>query len=242
MQITHDSIAMRGAGVVQVAQPATGHRFTMDSILLADFCLIKSEQRVLEPGAGTGIISLLLAKKHPRSHFSPVEIQTDLHLLCEENRRTNGLENVTPVQGDVGKFSTRLRHYDVFVANPPYVRTGTGRTNPVPNRKIARHDLLAPIEAWLDLRKLLKKGGRYNIVFPAARLAELFSLMRARQLEPKRVRLVHPYADRPASLALMEAVKEGGTGLEVLPPLIVHQKGRGYTTEMKDIYGLPAEE
>jgi tRNA1(Val) A37 N6-methylase TrmN6 len=35
----------------------------------------------------------------------------------------------------------------------------------------------------------------------------------------------------------MEAVKEGGTGLQVLPPLVVHEAGGGYTSEVRDIYG-----
>jgi tRNA1Val (adenine37-N6)-methyltransferase len=57
-------------------------------------------------------------------------------------------------------------------------------------------------------------------------------------LEPKRLRLAHPYQDKPASLLLVEAVKNGGAGLEVLPPLFVHNSGGGYTDELKQIYGL----
>jgi hypothetical protein len=70
---------------VQVVQPAKGHRFTLDSILLADFCRIKPKERVLEPGAGTGIISILLAKKHQRANFTAVEVQQQLAELCERN-------------------------------------------------------------------------------------------------------------------------------------------------------------
>jgi tRNA1(Val) A37 N6-methylase TrmN6 len=39
----------------------------------------------------------------------------------------------------------------------------------------------------------------------------------------------------------VEAVKQGGTGLEVLPPLIVHELDGGYTEEMKDIYRIATE-
>ena len=238
MTVTRDSIAMRGAGIVHIAQPAKGHRFTLDSILLADFCRVKPTERVLEPGAGTGVISLLLAKKHPRSFFYPVEIQEDLHSLCEKNREANDLKNVIPFQGDIRELPVRLRQFDTIIANPPYVKTGTGRTSPLSARKIAREDRLARIELWLDLRKFLKPGGGYNIIFPAGRAAELTSLMRTRKLEPKRIRFVHPYEDKPASLVLIEAVKDGGIGLAVLPPLIVHGPGGSYTAEMAEIYGL----
>lgn len=230
---------MRGAGIVQVTQPAKGHRFTLDSILLADFCSIKSKDRVLEPGAGTGIISLLLAKKHPRSLLYPVEIQDELHTLCEKNRKANGLTNVISVRRDIRKLYQSINpgHFDVIVTNPPYVRTGSGRPSPQAGRSIARQDLLARIGFWLDLQKFLKQGGRCYLVFPAARLAELCSLMVSKRLEPKRLRLVHPFAGKPASLALIEAVRDGGAGLTVLAPLIVHEPDGRYTKEVQEIYG-----
>jgi tRNA1(Val) A37 N6-methylase TrmN6 len=74
------------------------------------------------------------------------------------------------------------------------------------------------------------------MVLPAERLAETFAVMRAKRLEPKRMRLVHPAAHRPASLALIETVKDGGTGLAVLPPLVAHGPTGGYTKELKEIY------
>jgi tRNA1Val (adenine37-N6)-methyltransferase len=238
--LTHDSISLRGAGVVQITQPAKGHRFTLDSILLADFCRIKPSDRVLEPGAGTGAISLLLAKKHPRSSFTAIEIQSSLIGLFEQNISANSLKGrITVLAQDLRKLKGVLApgSFHAIVANPPYAKEGTGRISPLAARQTARHDRAASLEAWLDLQSFLRNKGRYCMVFPASRMAELVSLMRARTLEPKRLRLVHSHQEKPASLVLVEAVKAGGTGLEVLLPLIVHNSGGGYTEEVKQIYG-----
>ncbi len=242
--VTHDTIALRGAGVIAVSQPQKGHRFTLDSILLADFCRVKPKERVLEPGAGTGVISLALAKKHPRSLFYPVEIQDDLYRLCEENRKHNDLENVISVHRDIRRLyqSVHPGGFDVVVTNPPYIKEGTGRKSPLPGRRVARQDLLGKIEFWLDLQKFLKQGGRYDVVFPAVRSAELISLMRERRIEPKRIRYVHPGEQKPASLVLVEAIKSAGPGLIVLPPLVVHRPDGSYTDEMRSIYEMPAEQ
>lgn len=238
-QVTRDSIAMRGAGHVQVTQPAKGHRFTLDSILLADFCRVRPRDRVLEPGAGTGVVSLLLAKKFPRSFFYPVEIQQDLHGLCEQNRLINALDNMSCMRGDIRRLSrSKLPgHVDGIVANPPYVKAGAGKASPLGARKLARQDVPAGIDSWLALGRFLHAGGRYTLIFPAARLAELFALLPACRLEPKRLRLVHPHDDRPAARALVEAVLLGGKGMDVLPPLIVHGPSGSFTGEMADIYG-----
>ena len=239
--LTHDSISLRGAGVVTIIQPKRGVRFTLDSLLLADFCRIKSRDRVLEPGAGTGVISILLAKKHPRSLLYPVEIQPELVLLCEQNRIGNSVEhNVIQVKRDIRRLSQSIAPggFDVVVTNPPYTKLGAGKKSLLPERQMARQDQLGRIEFWLNLQTFLKQRGRYNLVFPASRLAELVSLMRERGLEPKRLRFVHPKEHKPASLVLIEAVKSAGPGLIVLPPLVVHEPDGSYKEDVRSMYGM----
>lgn len=243
--VTLDSISLRGAGIVQIGQHADGHRFTLDSILLADFCRMRPRDKVLEPGAGSGVISLLLAKKFPKTTITAVELQPEAAELCRWNAHVNALqERVMVIEGDIWALRglTAAGSFGVIVANPPYARAGTGRASPRPKRRTARQERSAPLEAWLDLERLLKNGGKYFLVYSAARAAEILSALRARKLEPKRLRLVHPFRDKPASLVLIEAVKSAGTGLEVLPPLIVHEPGGGYSTEMIEIYGMTHSE
>lgn len=239
---THDSISLRGAGIVAVTQPKTGARFTMDSLLLADFCRVKPRDRILEPGAGTGIISLLLAKKHPHSRITAVELQPAEAELFRWNIAENGLDDrITLIVQDIAtlKKTPKPQLFDIIIANPPFTAWRAGRKSPLIERQTARHDESAPLMAWLNLQTLLKNRGRYCLVFPAGRAAELMSLLREKKLEPKRLRFVHPSDGKAAYLVLIEAVKSAGTGLEVMPPLIIHETAGGYTGEMKQIYSLP---
>lgn len=239
--LTHDSISLRGAGIVTITQPAKGHRFTLDSILLADFCRIKRRDRILEPGAGTGIISLLLAKKFPKSELYPLEVQPGLEELCRRNIADNNLHDRVRTVGRDLRYverSAQQESFDVIVANPPFAKTGSGKISPLPARRAARHEGEARLGEWLDLQKMLKNRGRYCLVFTAHRLEELITLMKSRKLEPKRLRFVHPRPGKPASLVLIEAVKGAGPGSAILPPLFVHEENGGYTNEMKEIYGL----
>jgi tRNA1Val (adenine37-N6)-methyltransferase len=239
--LTRDSISLRGAGIVTILQPKKGFRFTLDSLLLADFCCIKPRHRILEPGAGTGIISLVLAKKFPFARFVADEVEPQAYSLLRRNVEDNGLvDNIVTVDGDIEHLSRSITSgaFDIIVANPPYTKLGTGRKSPSPERQGARQNQTASLNAWLDLHTLLKNKGRYFLVFPASRVAELLSLLRGKKLEPKRLRSVHPSANKPASLVLIESIKGAGTGLEIMPPLIVHEPNGGYTNEMRDIYGM----
>ncbi len=236
--VTRDQIALRGAGIMKIMQPKKGARFTLDSLLLADFCRIKSQDTILEPGSGTGIISLLLASKFPRTSIVAIEAQSSVARICSKNISDNGLDDrIELLTQDIREVQRTLKpgSFDAIVANPPYTRTGTGRQSPVHERLASRHDRLGTIQTWLDLRVYLKNRGRYFLIFPASRASEILCLLRTGKLEPKRVRFVHPWKDRPASLILIEAMKSAGPGLEVLPPLIVHEGG-GYSLEMQQIY------
>src|SRR5512135_973815 len=170
--VTCDQIALRGAGIVSITQPEKGARFTLDSLLLADFCRIKPRDTILEPGAGTGIISLLLAKKFPRVSVVSIEAQAAVANICSRNISDNGLDDrIVLLNQDIREIHHTLKpaSFDAIVANPPYTRTGTGRQSPVQERLTSRHDQLGTIQAWLDLRIFLRNKGRYFLVFPAGR-------------------------------------------------------------------------
>ncbi len=239
--VTLDSISLRGAGTIRIAQPKKGVRFTLDSLLLADFCRLRPRDRVLELGAGTGIISLLLAKKYPRALVTSIELEPLAYGLLCRNIEDNGCTSrVVPLNRDIGNLGRTVAPHspDAIVVNPPYTRTGAGKASPTGERHTARHDQAAALPLWLDCCNLLKNKGRFFLVFPAARLGELTTLLRDRRLEPKRLRFVHPYEQKPAALVLIEAVKNVNAGLEVLPPLVVHGPGGAYTDEARGIYGL----
>ncbi len=242
--LTHDSISLRGSGIVTITQQKKGARFTLDSLLLADFCRIKPRDKILEPGAGTGIISILLAKKFPGAAITAVESQSSTVRLGRQNISDNGLDGrITLIEQDIKGLKKILSQgsFDVVVVNPPYTKAGSGRRSPSASRQLARHDESTDIGFWLDLQYFLKNKGKYNLIFPAARTAEVVFLMRTKHLEPKRARFIHPDQDRPASLVLIEAVKSAGAGLEILLPLFVHERCSAYSEEIKRIYDTPAE-
>jgi tRNA1(Val) A37 N6-methylase TrmN6 len=69
------------------------------------------------------------------------------------------------------------------------------------------------------------------IVYSAGRSIDLLSAMREARIEPKRMRMVHSFAGVEASVVLVEGVKGGRSGVEVLAPLTIY-RGKEYTEEV----------
>jgi tRNA1Val (adenine37-N6)-methyltransferase len=138
-------------------------------------------------------------------------------------------------RGDVRNIQEAFRPggFAAVICNPPYRRSTSGRISPNPEKRIARHEISAALGDFLQAGAyLLPIKGRMALVYPAARAVDLLKSMSDVDLEPKRVRVVHSFADAGAALVLVEGVKGGRSGIEVLPPLIVYNKTQEYTAEV----------
>src|SRR5512146_2772477 len=85
-----------------VRQPRRGYRFSVDSVLLADFAAPLCGSTVLDLGTGSGIVLLLLARLCPGlSRGVGVEIQPELCECARANIEANGLSGrLCAVLGD----------------------------------------------------------------------------------------------------------------------------------------------
>ncbi len=211
---------------LEIRQPKEGYRFSVDALLLADFVKIKKGSRVIELGAGCGIISLILSKRFPDSHFTAVEIQESLFGLMEENIRINRTSNITPLLLDMKELPKRFKPgaFDHVVSNPPFRKPDTGRLCLDSQEALSRHEILITLKELLKISCfLLSPGGRFSIVFPAERTAELMTNMSLEKLEPKRLQFVHADEERQARLILAEGVKNGGVEARIFPPFFINQ-------------------
>lgn len=199
-------------GPFKFYQPATGHRLTTDSVLLADFILpapVGGPFRVIDLGTGTGAIPLLLAAKARRARITGVEIERGLVGLARRNVEENGLgDRMDIVEGDMREVCAGLAQgsYDLVVSNPPYVRKGEGRVSPYPARAAARSEQSCTMAELISTAGRLMAGcGRFAFVYPARRLAQAFSELERAGLGVARLRFVHTGRKKEARLFMAEA-------------------------------------
>ena len=219
--ITRDPTYLREYGLT-IFQPSEGYRFSVDSLILARFVRTRKRDKILELGAGCGVISLILAKINPYTSITAIEIQTQLTGLFKKNVSVNGLEEqITVIEGDINRIREIIPAgvFDHVVANPPFRSHKTGRLCRNVHEARARHELLTSLENVLDAtRYALKPGGRVSLIYSADLLTKLVYFMREKRLEPKRMQFIHPSPDTKARMAVVEGVKDAGEELLVLPP------------------------
>lgn len=215
--------------------------FGMDAVLLSGFANVKAGERALDLGTGTGIIPILLEAKTQGEHFTGLEIQPESADMAQRSVRLNGLESkIDIVTGDIKDASIRFgaSSFDVVTTNPPYMIGKHGLQNVQDAKTIARHEVLCTLEDILrETAKLLPPKGRFYMVHRPFRLSEIMCRMTAYGIEPKRMKLVYPYADREPNMVLLEGLRGGRPRLTVEKPLIVYREDGKYTDEIYEIYG-----
>src|SRR5215475_7743961 len=224
-------------GKVKLFQDCRGYRFSLDPLLLVHFMTCRRGENIADLGTDNGVIALTLAYLDSSLSITGVEIQPSMVDRAKRNVRMNGFQKrITIARADVRIIQETLRpeSFAAVVCNPPYRRTTSGRTSSNVERKVARHEIAAGLADFLRATAyLLPIKGKIAMVYPALRVVDLIQSMRNINLEPKRLRMVHSFADTKASLVLVEAVKGGRSGSETLSPLVVYREGKQYTTEVK---------
>lgn len=214
--------------------------FGMDAVLLSAWSSVKKGERVLDLGTGTGIIPILMEARYPGEHFYGLEIQSGVAEMASRSVMLNHLtDRITIVEGDIKEASSLLGRasFDVVTCNPPYMDDTHGIQNPSAPKAIARHEVLLNFDdVAREAAACLKPKGRFYMVHRPRRLMDLLCTLRAHKLEPKRIRMIHPFVDKEANMVLVEAVKDGGVLMHVEPPLIVYQEVNRYTEEVFRMY------
>ena len=232
-----DDLGRNGYGIIQHPKKFC---FGMDAVLLSAFARVEEGEIAIDLGTGTGILPILLEAKTKGAHFTGLELQEESSDMARRSVLYNHLEEkIDIVCGDMTKATELFgpSSFDVVTSNPPYMIGGHGLTNPNDAKMIARHEITMTLEDLIrETAHILKPQGRCYFVHRPFRLVEILSLMHEYKIEPKRMRLVYPYADKEPNMVLVEGIRGGKPRLSVEKPLIVYESENVYTDEVKDLY------
>ena len=190
-----------------------------DTAWLGDFVRLGRAKTVCDLGCGGGALSLQLLGRKSTLRVSALDILPEAAEAAKYNFALNSFEAEVRC-GDLRDWRSFFspESFDLVVSNPPYWKPESPAA--AGSRGVARRESCTPAELCRAASGLLRQRGKFCLVYPPERLAELINAMTEAGLEPKRLRLVHKDAASEPCAALLEGVKGGGKGLQVLPPLL----------------------
>lgn len=144
-------------------------RVNTDGVLLGAWAGSETPATILDIGAGSGLIALMMAQRFPNASIHAVEIDPAAYNQARSN------VNLSPWKSRIEVFNTDFSEfykncenkYNLIVSNPPYFSNSL--KNEKRERTIARHNDSLPSEELIrGAAKLLSRDGCFSLVLPAS--------------------------------------------------------------------------
>jgi tRNA1(Val) A37 N6-methylase TrmN6 len=219
---------------VLLYQPESGYCYNSDSIFLYDFInSFKPKGKVLDVGAGCGIVGLLVARDNKKVSLEAVEKQAIFIHYATTNARVNGI-SYKMHEGDFLELND-IYKYDYIISNPPFYPEGIQKSE---DEMLfhARYNINLPLAAFFkQVSRLLKPHSHFIFCYDATQFGLICAELEKVKLRVVDVQFVHPKSDRSASLVMIHARNGSKSMMRVLPPFISF-KGNEFSQKAQDIY------
>ena len=221
-------------------------KVSTDALLLGAWATLPKAGPVLDIGAGSGILSLMLAQRLQKSGLNSaifaVELDQDAALQAEDNvAASRWAAQIHVIQADILTYAAtdnQPEHgFGLIISNPPYFQQSLAASDP--KRHQARHtDTLSFTDLAVVAKKLAAADGHFCLVLPAG--VDFISVAEQAGWTLRRRCLIKTAAHKAAKLQLLDFSASTVTSqLEQTELLIQQSPGQysdDYRTLLADFY------
>ncbi|QGK75972.1 tRNA1(Val) (adenine(37)-N6)-methyltransferase [Flavobacterium sp. SLB02] len=172
-----------------VEQDKTAMKIGTDGVLLGSWAPIHHNPfSVLDIGAGTGIIALMLAQRSHAEQIDALEIDEDAYEQAVDNFENSPWgDRLFCFHAGLDEFIEEPEdEYDLIVSNPPFYAEDYKTENE--QRDLARFQDAMPFEELVEAADLLlSENGIFAIILPYREEAKFIALAKASELYPTKI-------------------------------------------------------
>ena len=215
-------------------QPESGYCYNADTLFLYDFInSFKPRGKVLDVGAGCGIVGLLVARDNPKVTLEAVEKQSIFVKYAQKNADENEIE-YTLYESDFLELESSVK-YDYIVSNPPFYPEGVQKSeNEILQN--ARYISNLPLDAFFKkVSQLLKPHAHFVFCYDPLVFGDICVALERVKMRVVDVQFVHSKVEKSASLVMIHARNGSKSMMQVKAPLITMEKGE-YTSRVQEIF------
>ena len=227
---------------LKIIQRSDYFNFSIDSLLISEFVNIqKNTKKILDLGTGNAAIPLFLSKKTSARIYG-IEIQEISYNLALRNININNLNDQIYIIYDNMKNYLKYFNkgfFDIIISNPPFfkINENVKFLNNLEQLSIARHEVEIDLDELIKISsELVKDRGYFYLVHRADRLSEILNILQKYKFEAKKIKFCYTTKYKNAKIVLIEAIKNGKSGLTILPPLIINKENGEYTDEVLKMF------
>ena len=218
-----------------VHQDRCAMKIGTDGVLIGAWTSIENNPKtILDIGAGTGLISLMLAQRSNAQSIDAIEIDAAAYEQCVENFEASPWgDRLFCYHAGLDEMVDEIdEQYSLIVSNPPFYTEEVSSGNSA--RDIARQNSALPFDELLaSTSKLLAPEGVFSVVIPFKEESEFLDLAVKHGLYPKRILHVKGNATSLAKRSLLEF------GFEKITPIVktlcVEIKRHQYTLDYQEL-------
>jgi len=205
---------------LKIYQYVEGFKFSLDSILLAEYVKITSKTKnILDLCSGNASIPLILSTK-TKANIDAFEIQEKIYELAKKSILYNGLDNqINIYNADIKELDNYKKNikYDIITCNPPYFKVEDNEhINDTEVLAIARHELKTNLEEIFKIASShLDDKGEFYMVHRISRLDEIIITANRYNLNVKNIELIKTKEDSKPYIVLVRCIKNSKFGIKI---------------------------
>lgn len=215
-------------------QPESGYCYNSDSLFLYDFIdSFNPKGRVLDVGAGCGIVGLLVARDNKKVSLEAVEKQEVFVKYAKKNAQENEIEYKL-YESDFLELAFEDK-YDYIISNPPFYPEGAKKSEDEMLIN-ARYNTSLPMASFFKkVSSILKPHSHFVFCYDATQFGLICSELEKVKMRVVDVQFVHPKVDKAASLVLVHARNGSKSMVKIWPPFFSSVDGE-YSKKAQEIF------
>ncbi|MBP6039137.1 MAG: methyltransferase [Flavobacterium sp.] len=223
-----------------VNQDRCAMKIGTDGVLIGAWTpLINNPYNILDIGAGTGILSLMLAQRSNAEQIDAIEIDEEAYEQCVENFETSPWgDKLFCFHAGLDEFVDEPEdEYDLIISNPPFYAEDFKTDDS--QRDLARFQDAMPFEELIEAADLLlSDNGIFSIIIPFKEEEKFVSMCKELDLFPFKITRVKgtPTSEIKRSLLAFSRIEQTPQIDALTIEISRHQYTTEYINLTKDFY------
>ena len=217
-----------------IEQDRCAMKIGTDSVLLGAWTMVNNAHSILDIGAGTGVLALMLAQRSSAPIIDALEIDADAFEQCTDNfENSQWADRLFCYHASLLEFTEDIDDtYDLIICNPPFYSENYKTDNTA--RDTARFNDAMPFEHLIfAVSKLLSQKGIFSVIVPFKEEQLIIDLATNYRLSPNRILRVKGTPQSVYKRSLLEFSVQPQTLIE--EELILETRRHQYTQEYIDL-------